>query len=586
MRRKLLSQLEAFKDPAFRKRVALFLALAGLVLIVLSFMQDLVYRKPVSLGPVQWAVIMAGAGFILAGIMVYFAVPLVAFVRHTCRQIAAFQEPTLLILILLLMLAYEPLKYDWQYFNAAYVEYRDTAAINAAYNLRQHLNIYSLENFPQHIYLYGILYPAFLALVLPLFEYPFQSAAFLNLVFLAALLVLAFRIIRSAGGSITTALLGVLLLADSSALIFFMTGFRPDIPGLYFALLGLWLVRRPYSSRRVVAAALLLIIAFHLKQYYLLALGAAGLYLFLSVSKRKGVIFVAASMLLLVTTVLVLDLFLELYIEFTVAHFLSIGASMDHLMGQIDFFVMFFWPVLLLFMFFTLYGLVTAALGHRSSDWIDLRHPDQPLLATSAQPNAFDLAFLLGSLVVYFSMGRNDGAVYVYFGELILPFLLLAVLPRLDRPPMTAWMKTMVVLVILYVMIPFHGSYKTDFGEKNARFQQIESLAQRCSNILDHTPVAGPAKFRFNDMPIHESGHTVFGPTLIPPQGSIAALISSVDPDAIRARLDSWRAWQEDQVSQRTFDCIIAEGDRQIDGYQILGIVEFHDRSVTVYKRK
>lgn len=573
------------EDP-WRRRIALGAGIFGIGLIILSFMQDLIYGKLLILGPVQKALIAAGLLLIATSLAINYQEKLRACIAWFRVALIDFDEPVWLLGLLLVLLSIEPLKYCWQYYHATYVEYRDTAALNAAYNLLHQVNIYSLEYFPQHIYLYGILYPALLAPLLLIFEYPFQAAAFLNLAFLAGLLWLSYKIIRSLGGNSISALAGVVILAHSACLIFYMTGFRPDIPGLFFAILGLWLVRAPADLKNLAAAAIALLIAFHLKQYYLLALGAACIYLFLSVSKRKAIKFGVVTTLALGLTVVVLDAFFELYLEYTIVHHLQIvESSFDHLMGQVVFFIHFYWPFLVLFFLVTVYAIIRW-IGNRDAAGIDIRHPDHPLILAADGITPFDLAFILGSLAVYFSLGRSTGNVYVYFGELILPFLLLSVLPRLDKPPFMAWSKTLVLLLALYLLIPFPGNYRTDLADKNARFARVDVLAAGCGTILDQTPMAGPAKARLDDYPIHDSGHTFYGPSIIPVQGSFAALISSVDPQELKSKLTAWRDWQEDQIRRGTFDCIITEWPITIDGYRITGIVEFPDRPVVVYKRK
>ena len=95
----------------------------------------------------------------------------------------------LAVVMLTLISLVNPIKFSFNYLTYPYpFEYRDAAEIHAAKGISQGINLYSLENYPEHIYLYGILYPALLSIFINLAHHPILVAKIFELVFLVILL--------------------------------------------------------------------------------------------------------------------------------------------------------------------------------------------------------------------------------------------------------------------------------------------------------------------------------------------------------------------------------------------------------------
>ena len=79
---------------------------------------------------------------------------------------------------LIILLAY-PLSYIGKFLTFPYpIEYREAAMISPAIDFSKGINPYTIANYPDHIYLYGVLYPLMVKPFVNLFEHPILAARF------------------------------------------------------------------------------------------------------------------------------------------------------------------------------------------------------------------------------------------------------------------------------------------------------------------------------------------------------------------------------------------------------------------------
>ena len=139
---------------------------------------------------------------------------------------------------LIILLIY-PLKYIVNFVTFPYpLEYREAAMISPAIDFSKGINPYTIANYPDHIYLYGVLYPLMLTPIVNLFEHPILAVRIINAVFLVLFLGMSVWIFRKRNASYISILIGIIILLNSFCYIWFINGARPDIIGLFFAIAG------------------------------------------------------------------------------------------------------------------------------------------------------------------------------------------------------------------------------------------------------------------------------------------------------------------------------------------------------------
>ncbi len=306
--------------------------------------------KQIALSVISVVIICFGV-FLLRGFKIYQAF-------KASEKIPPYQQIAITIIfsIVMAILLIYPLQFVVKYLSFPFpFEYRDAASIYAAVGFSKGVNPYSLQNFPGHIYLYGLLYPVMLMPFVNLIH-PLLAAAAINVVFLILFLIMSFWIFRKRHASIISSLIGLLILLNSTCLIWKNNGSRPDMPGLFFALLGLcFLLKREPGIIRILLCALSCVISFYLKQYMIFSALVVAVYLYFFVSKQKGYIFIATTLALGLVSFLVIRSFFPLYYEYSIMHHITVAGDYPTLMEEQTLFFLFFYWVLFLIYLFHLY---------------------------------------------------------------------------------------------------------------------------------------------------------------------------------------------------------------------------------------
>ena len=162
----------------------------------------------------------------------------------------------LLFAVILLFLIY-PIQFTINFLTFKFpLEYRDAASISSAVDFSRGINLYSIENFPDHIYLYGFLYPLIMAPFIKFVANPILIARFIDVLFLILFLGISFWILRKRNTSIISSLIAVLILLNSFCFIWFINGSRPDTSGLFFSLLGIiFIIKDPNKTINIFLCA-------------------------------------------------------------------------------------------------------------------------------------------------------------------------------------------------------------------------------------------------------------------------------------------------------------------------------------------
>src|SRR4030042_4096887 len=270
------------------------ISLIGLLLLVLTFFLDFFTGKPQLIGPVQKILIFFCLAILCLGIL---------FLRKRDQGKSAAQNNkiykndlliNLLLITVIILFLINPIQFTINFLTFKFpFEYRDAASIQAAVDFSRGINPYSIENYPDHIYLYGILYPLIMAPFIKFVAHPILIARFMDVLFLFLFLCISFWILRKRNTSIISSLIAVLILLNSFCLIWFINGSRPDTSGLFFSLLGItFIIKDPHKIINILLCAFFSVISFYFKQYMVFSALLVALYLFLFVSKQKGILFV------------------------------------------------------------------------------------------------------------------------------------------------------------------------------------------------------------------------------------------------------------------------------------------------------
>jgi len=460
----------------------------------------------------------------------------------------------------LIVLIESPLKYLHEFLTFPYpIELRETASIYPAVAMANGVNPYAIHGFPEYIYTYGILYPLSLAPFINLSEHPLLVGRAYNLLFFALFSGLSIAILRNRGSSRISSLIGLMILINSMCQIWAWNGVRPDAPALFFSFLSYYILEKgQYSFRSILFGAIACVVGLHFKQYMAFSGVVIAIYLFLFISKRNAIHFIAVFSIFSLISYLVILKFFPLYLEYSVLHHLIAGGyskSTAHLLAQTKDFIKYFWILLLLFVYH-IYKKVTGKKG--SQLHLDFKTYSKPLI-NSFIIDSYTVGVLLSSILLAVWLGKHAGNVYTYFGELLLPLLLYTVIPKIDEwCKNTTYRNFLLVSVLIFCVLPLSRQYSSNFSAWSKSYNKLEQIYNGCSNAYDQTALASLYKIENYIHPVYNNGHVEYAPTVIPDKDSLMGRLFNVPAEEMEAQLEAWNNNIKINIENRKFDCIFS----------------------------
>lgn len=305
------------------------------------------------------------------------------------------------------------------------IEYREGAAQVVTQILLKGGNPFSSENQPLAFTNYGIAYNL---VVLPLAAL-FGNALLVHrtvtffFIILSCLLIFhsIFRVNRDFLFATAGAVFVMMGVASRGG-----NGAFPSAMG-EFLFLGAILIPalRSFDLLTLVLSAVLCVIAYYTKPYFVLSFGIVASYLFVSVSKKKGLLYCFLFVFLCVFSYLLVRYFYKYYFVDTVLSNLhqTSDASWGHVSDQLLEAVQEFYPSIILATAMLLPSLAKLRLRHISAkelfSRLDFLSMDRPLVA---QPlNYFAYFFVCSSSTFVLILGQNAGSYMNYLYQIVLP---------------------------------------------------------------------------------------------------------------------------------------------------------------------
>jgi 4-amino-4-deoxy-L-arabinose transferase-like glycosyltransferase len=417
-------------------------------------------------------------------------------------------------------------------------------------------NPYTFEYQPAAMYVYPPLYNMLVAPMTWVVDNSLQLHRLVSAVFIIACCgICADAVYRCGGGLRHSAGAGMLLYA---ALLFYGTPVAStNAMGVFLYLLILYLPwRLNFSNPSLAVACVLAILAFYTKQYFILAMALLCLYLFLYVSMRRALLLGCSYAALLVGSVFWVHYSSPYYLDNT---FFSPMIAADRLqmlsIAQLQFgeFLRLYWPLLTI----CLACMFVAVRGEGWKPW--LRSTAGMLrwrghLATNPgidypPSHYFWFCFLVASVVVWFSLGRNPGNYMTYLFQLLTPPLLIGFFGLLARQKSELTVLAPLVLVCYYqawALLP------KDFSATPENWQRMDQLISSSNKVLSSQMLVATLLKHGKD--VEQDGHTFYFPLA----ADKLPLFIKQDPDLRVANI--WRKYVDSlyhSIEAKEYDLII-----------------------------
>ncbi|MEO6874421.1 MAG: hypothetical protein ABI222_06325 [Opitutaceae bacterium] len=349
-------------------------------------------------------------------------------------------------------------------------EYNEPAIWHTTWLLDHGRNPYTAKELPGAAYCFDPLYNYMVLAFKPLLGIDYTAHRLINLVFLLGTLALVVRLMVKAGAGCGIALLTAVFYYWMSLKNIEITA-RPDLPGLFFFLLGLlvpW--ERNYTRGSTVFGLGCALVAFHFKFYFVLA-GCATLMGYFLVRAKWEACWLGVGFFGLVglSFAACCHYFPYFYIE-TVLIQQAATVLNSHDDVSITHTLMLFgraWPYLLLLLYGLGRWIWRRQVARRSGQPVD-RPEDMRFLSLSA-------VFVIYLVIVYFYMGRNAGAYFTYHLHLLFPLMFVLAAYAITRP----WIKILFgLLLAIFVMSWLTVLPVPDSAEAYRRMEHLVSTAR------------------------------------------------------------------------------------------------------------
>jgi hypothetical protein len=393
------------------------------------------------------------------------------------------------------------------------LDLNETGMLSITQTIADGGNPYSLENQPSRASVYPILYNSIVAPFSLVFGNTLQLHRLVAGVFIVAACCLLFIVTNKASKSPRDSFPAATMFY--AGLLYYSTPVAsPNGIGILLFLSTLfipWLNR--FSNRSLLVALLLGVMSFYGKQYFVACLGYVALYIFIGVSKKKGLIFGISSLVVFLTTLVIVSFSSPYFLDntiFSVGYVTAMIASNQALLGQLYAYGKINLPILMILGFHLLLkaiAKVTVQQGSGSSGAItalfNLRDIDAPLL--TRRPDYFWYCMVCSMSIVVLQLGKNPGNHETYLFQLVSPFLLAGTFITISRRIKWQW------LYQLLAMMAFYSSYFSlphDYSMDGQNWRKLQQVTSSGNSIYASTIVLG--EIIKNGGEVYQNAHTPY----------------------------------------------------------------------------
>jgi hypothetical protein len=393
------------------------------------------------------------------------------------------------------------------------LDYNEAGMLTLTDTIASGKNPYSLESQPTRTGIYPALYNRVVAPLTSIFGNTLvlhrAVSAFFILGSCLLCFAMAYRESHSHADSFAAACIFYAGLLYYSTPIAGPTGF-----GLFLFLSSIvvpWLYN--FSNRSLCLALVLGILAFYAKQYFVAGLGFVALYLFLAISKSKGLIFGICAATLFIGSLLIVHINSPYFLDNTIfaqGYAAALASSNKSLLKQYIEYGQVYLPILLALAI----AVIAYWVGKRDLAGFDkvsgpqyprhlfnLKGLHAPLLRT--RPNYVWYCFLCSALIITLSLGKSAANHLSYFFQLLSPFLLAGTVSLASRSPRFRWLFQLLVIIAFYKT---YAVLQHNFSINSENWQKIRAEIASAEDIFA-SPVL-LAEIMKSGKAFYENGHT------------------------------------------------------------------------------
>jgi hypothetical protein len=434
------------------------------------------------------------------------------------------------------------------------IEFREGAAQVMTQYILNRTNPFTLENQPQAMNNYGSGYNLVVAPFAVLFGNTLSTHRAVTFAFIlfASLIgsVVIYQIKRDVASAFACAAFIMIGLTTRAGI-----GAFPSAMGTFLFLIALALpFLKAFHPASLGFSILFSIAAFYSKPYFVLAFAIVASYVFLFVSKKTGLLYGLAFLILFVVSFLAVRLAFPLYfINVIIGNISNAERSAAHLLSQLVQLAIYFFPVL--FSLLVLRIMEQGSSGYRAIPAFNVQEWEQPWI--SVAPDYFLYATVCSLLAFILFLGSHIGSYMNYAYQLVVPVFFCWFFLKLDHQRKTNFLIGFAVVFNLFFwqqdVLPLRILKQSDSEE----WSKLSSYVQSASQTLN-SPVVTSMMVDYGLSPL-DSGQTSYYYAIKPyPNFTLLGpAYDMVETDGFR-----YVKFIDNSIKQQTFDLVITTREK------------------------
>lgn len=414
-------------------------------------------------------------------------------------------------------LAYNHAQLIWQEFP---LDYNENGMLVITSTIAQVDNPFSIQSQPARISVYPVLYNIVVAPLSNVLGNTLELHRLIVGFFILGCCAICFYLCRKESATLTESLLAAVLIY--AGLLYYSTPIAsPNALGLFLFLAAIAIPAVcGFSSRSLAASLVLGIAAFYTKQYFIAALGYVALHTFLTVSKKRAIVFGFLSLAVFILSLALVQYTSPYYLENTVFAVQSITATVSRnevALSQLRQFLQPNYPLLIILVIAGTYGLFVRLSGQAGAS----RKPETAKKEKGALINLFDLdqplqtqklsylwvCCVCSVVVIVLFIGKNPGNHLTYFFQLISPFLVIGVCALVSKMPRWRWPFRILILLTVYNC---YALLPKDFSADDKNWITVRNEIAQAEDVYASTLVLGEVIKHGGQ--VYLNGHTRYFP--------------------------------------------------------------------------
>lgn len=312
---------------------------------------------------------------------------------------------------------------------------------------------------------------------------------------------------------------------------------------------------RSFDRVGLFASVLVSLVSFYTKPYFILGFGIVASYLFLFVSKKRSVFYIAQFLFLFVISFLIVRSAFPLYfINTIVGNISNTYRTLEHLVEQLVLLFLYFYPALILALLPLFRWLLSKrekpSLSHEKGALFNIAIWDQPLVAYSGDYIFYSL--VCSFLAFLFILGPHVGTDMYYAYQLVVPLFFLWLFQKISLDTKFANVIALIILFNLYVFGQKTISPNVLRQEDPKKWTRLINIMASASNILN-SPAVTSNVVELGLNPI-DSGQTIYFYAVEPYQEH--ALIGP-SYDVFQSDGFKYVQFIEDSIKRQEFDLVM-----------------------------